>query len=202
MISFWWILCITWSQWQKILVLYPEALKEKPKNSFSAAPSLGFATLDKCKNYGPVNWSPVRSPGTSCYQSNIDEQLEQLDENALWIASCRLHAKVNFNFESLKTTYGGYDLPSCSHSTAQLKPSLQYGKQCSGWARVQSSAKEKSKIFHTVTPAWGKSMENHSLATTWGQSMADTFALAVIVEVLGIGSLWESHLSLYVCFKN
>ena len=48
-----------------------EALKAKPKNSFSAAPSLGCATLDQCKNWGPLNWSPFRSPGTSFCQSNI-----------------------------------------------------------------------------------------------------------------------------------
>ena len=56
-LSFWWIRCITRSQWQKIMIFYPEALKAKPKNSFYAAPSLGCATLDQCKNCGPVNWS-------------------------------------------------------------------------------------------------------------------------------------------------
>ena len=43
------------------------------KCPFSAAPSLGCATLEQYKNWGPVNWSPVRSPGTSCCQSNIAE---------------------------------------------------------------------------------------------------------------------------------
>ena len=33
------------------------------KNSFSAAPSLGFATLDQCKNWVPVNWSLLGHQG-------------------------------------------------------------------------------------------------------------------------------------------
>ena len=36
----------------------PRGIEGQAKNSFSAAPSLGFATLDQCKNWGPVNWSP------------------------------------------------------------------------------------------------------------------------------------------------
>ena len=37
----------------------PRDIEGQAKNTFSAAPSLGFATLDQCKHWGPVNWSPV-----------------------------------------------------------------------------------------------------------------------------------------------
>ena len=34
----------------------PRGVAEQDKILVYAAPSLGFATLDQCKNWGPVNW--------------------------------------------------------------------------------------------------------------------------------------------------
>ena len=36
----------------------PRGVEGQAKKSFSAASSLGFATLDQCKNWEAVNWSP------------------------------------------------------------------------------------------------------------------------------------------------
>ena len=54
---FWWILCITRSQWQKIMVFYPYALKEKPKNFFCSAIS-GLCPLGTNKSTGDQSIGP------------------------------------------------------------------------------------------------------------------------------------------------
>ena len=54
------------SQWQKIMIFNPEALKDKPKKLFSAAPSLGCAHFGPIKALGTSQLVPISSPGTSC----------------------------------------------------------------------------------------------------------------------------------------
>ena len=55
---------------------YQKALKSKPKNSFSAAPYLGFAPLDQCKN-----WSPSGHQGVAAARATYG--LLKVDENTL-----------------------------------------------------------------------------------------------------------------------
>ena len=74
-----WILCIIQSQWQKFIVL-----NGKPKNFFSAAPSLGCANFGPMKALGTSQLVPIKSPGTSCCQIYVCPLA--LDENTLCIA--------------------------------------------------------------------------------------------------------------------
>ena len=70
----------------KKYVFLPRGVEGKAKKTlFSAAPSLVCATLDQCKNWGPVNWSPVRSPGTSCCQGNIGPLTSRRKHAVNWI---------------------------------------------------------------------------------------------------------------------